>query len=92
VRQIIDRALENAFLADTAVEFARMVSEPNPDLQALRALAEDILMMAKPPRRSTSVAGLSVYERRCALLEKWNSGKLADHSTGLFFDADGERL
>jgi hypothetical protein len=92
VKQIIDRALENAFLADAAIEFAKMISEPAPDMQALRSLAEDILLMARPPRKKTSVAGLSVYERRCKLLEKWNAGKLRDNSIGLFFDADGERL
>jgi hypothetical protein len=92
VKQIIDRAMENAFLADAAIEFAKMISEPAPDMQALRSLAEDILLMAKPPRKRAPTGEMSVYERRVALLEKWNAGKLRDNSIGLFFDADGERL
>jgi hypothetical protein len=92
MKQVIDRAIENAFLADAAIEFAKMISEPAPDMQALRSLAADILLMARLPRKKASVAGLSVYERRCALLEKWNSGKLRDGSTSLFFDENGKRL
>ena len=60
-------------------------------MQGLRSLAADILLMAKPPRRRAPTGEMSVYERRVALLEKWNAGKLKDNSIGLFFDENGKK-